>query len=52
MSEEKQVKPWKVQPQICKKCGSHKGVIRKYGLQICRRCFKESAEKIGFRKYD
>lgn len=52
MSENKKPRDWKVQPKICKKCGSHKGVISKYDLMICRRCFKENALQIGFRKYD
>ena len=52
MSENKEKKPYKVQPHICQKCGSHKGVIRKYSLNLCRRCFKDYALQIGFRKYD
>lgn len=52
MSENKIKRDWKVQPKICNKCGSHKGVISKYDLGICRRCFKENAIAIGFRKYD
>jgi len=36
---------------ICRKCGNRKGVISKYGLFYCRRCFREEAEKLGFRKY-
>ena len=35
----------------CRKCGTHRGVIRKYGISYCRRCFREEAEKLGFRKY-
>jgi len=35
----------------CRICGNARGPIRKYGLQICRRCFREVAEEIGFRKY-
>lgn len=31
-------------------CGSHHGIIRKYGLQMCRRCFRENAKDIGFQK--
>lgn len=38
--------------RICRVCGTRTAVIRKYGLYICRRCFKDVAEKIGFRKYD
>ncbi|VVB65429.1 30S ribosomal protein S14 type Z [Candidatus Gugararchaeum adminiculabundum] len=35
----------------CRFCGTARGLIRKYKLQICRRCFREVGEKIGFRKY-
>ena len=35
----------------CKVCGANRGLIHKYGLNICRRCFREVAAKIGFRKY-
>ncbi|MBI4045097.1 MAG: hypothetical protein HY392_05290 [Candidatus Diapherotrites archaeon] len=27
-------------------------MIRKYGLMMCRRCFKDNAQTIGFRKFD
>jgi small subunit ribosomal protein S14 len=37
---------------VCRKCGTETAVIRKYGLMLCRRCFKEEAEKIGFKKFD
>jgi len=36
----------------CKLCGTHRGVIYKYGLGVCRRCFKDYAEKFGFSKFD
>lgn len=35
----------------CRVCGSNKGLIKRYDLYICRRCFREVAEKIGFKKY-
>lgn len=35
----------------CYRCGSLKGVIRKYRLYCCRRCFREVAAGIGFKKY-
>lgn len=38
--------------RVCRRCGTHKGIIRSYGLYICRRCFRETAEQIGFKKYD
>jgi ribosomal protein S14 len=35
----------------CRICGAKAGVIRKYGVQYCRKCFREHAEKLGFRKF-
>ncbi|MBM3303936.1 MAG: 30S ribosomal protein S14 [Candidatus Aenigmarchaeota archaeon] len=35
----------------CRKCGKTSGVTVKYGLYYCRQCFREEAEKLGFRKY-
>jgi small subunit ribosomal protein S14 len=35
----------------CSICGTAKGMIHKYNLQICRRCFREVAYRVGFRKY-
>ncbi len=35
----------------CVRCGVMRGVIRKYDLMYCRRCFREVAYEIGFRKY-
>ncbi|MFA5382716.1 MAG: 30S ribosomal protein S14 [Candidatus Micrarchaeia archaeon] len=35
----------------CKICGSTRSVIHSYKLQLCRKCFREMAEDIGFRKY-
>jgi small subunit ribosomal protein S14 len=37
--------------RVCRKCGNVRGLIRKYGLYLCRRCFREVGESIGFRKY-
>ncbi len=34
----------------CSVCGARRGMIHKYGLKICRRCFREVAQKIGFLK--
>lgn len=36
----------------CVICGSTRGHINRYGLHVCRRCFREIAEELGFRKYD
>ena len=35
----------------CQKCGNNKGFIAKYGLNLCRKCFREMAGSIGFKKY-
>ena len=34
----------------CRQCGRTGGVIRKYGLNYCRQCFREVAKKMGFDK--
>ena len=31
-------------------CANHHGIIRKYGLNMCRRCFRQYAGDIGFKK--
>ena len=36
----------------CRICQRTRGVIRSYRLNICRRCFRERAEILGFKKYD
>jgi small subunit ribosomal protein S14 len=35
----------------CRMCGTSRGVIRSHRLYICRRCFREVAKNIGFKKY-
>jgi len=35
----------------CRNCRRTGGIIRQYGLLYCRQCFREEAEKLGFRKY-
>ena len=32
----------------CRVCRNTHGLIRKYGLSLCRRCFRERANLIGF----
>lgn len=36
----------------CRRCRRTKGIIRQYGLLYCRQCFREEAERLGFRKYE
>jgi small subunit ribosomal protein S14 len=35
----------------CKRCGRKRGIIRRYGIHLCRQCFREKAEELGFKKY-
>jgi len=35
----------------CRRCGRVGGHIGKYGLDLCRHCFREIATEIGFKKY-
>ncbi|KIY04062.1 40S ribosomal protein S29 [Fonsecaea multimorphosa CBS 102226] len=34
----------------CRVCTHKAGLIRKYGLNICRQCFREKSQDIGFIK--
>lgn len=36
----------------CRRCGRRKAHITKYGLHLCRQCFREIALELGFNKYD
>lgn len=36
----------------CKNCGNSRALIRSYRIYLCRRCFRELAEDLGFRKLD
>ena len=35
----------------CRVCNNTHGVIRKYGMNLCRQCFRNYAKDIGFVKY-
>ncbi len=35
----------------CERCGRFGAHISSYGLNLCRNCFRETAESIGFKKY-
>lgn len=36
----------------CKRCGRFGAHVSKYNLHICRHCFREIAEKIGFQRFN
>lgn len=35
----------------CERCGKFGAHIRKYGLNLCRQCFREMSLELGFKKY-
>ena len=35
----------------CERCQRIGGHLGQYGLNLCRQCFREIAEEIGFKKY-
>jgi small subunit ribosomal protein S14 len=35
----------------CKRCGRTGAHISKYGLHLCRQCYREIATKMGFKQY-
>lgn len=37
--------------RACRITGNTHGLIRKYGLNICRQAFRENAAQLGFTKY-
>lgn len=49
--DEDQKKKEEHEVPTCRRCGSHHGVIMKYGLYYCRQCMREIAEDLGFEKY-
>ena len=35
----------------CQRCGRKRGIVRRYGMHLCRQCFREVAPELGFKKY-
>ncbi|PTD94305.1 30S ribosomal protein S14 [archaeon SCG-AAA382B04] len=35
----------------CRRCGRDQALISKYDICLCRQCFREIAENMGFEKY-
>ncbi|MGB8312721.1 MAG: 30S ribosomal protein S14 [Halobacteriota archaeon] len=35
----------------CRRCGRKQGLVRKYGIYLCRQCFREKASDMQFEKY-
>ena len=36
----------------CRRCGRNRAHIDKYGLDLCRQCFREIAVSLDFKKYN
>ncbi len=49
MSKERKV--WKGRINGCESCGRKRGLVRRYGLNVCRQCFRDNAHELGFKKY-
>ncbi len=37
--------------RACGHCGRHRAHINKYGLHLCRQCFRQYASELGFKKF-
>ncbi|HMK46876.1 MAG TPA: 30S ribosomal protein S14 [Methanocella sp.] len=37
---------------VCRRCGRKQALVRKYGVYVCRQCFREIAHDMGFVKYE
>ncbi|MBN1923925.1 MAG: 30S ribosomal protein S14 [Nanoarchaeota archaeon] len=37
--------------RVCSICGRRGALIRRYELNVCRQCFKDIANGIGFKKF-
>jgi small subunit ribosomal protein S14 len=46
-----QVRKTGISAKKCERCGRFGAHIKSYGLNLCRHCFREIAEEIGFEKY-
>jgi len=41
-----------VAKQKCQKCGRFGAHLNQYNIHLCRHCFREIAEEMGFKKYN
>ncbi len=49
-TQEKKIRSIGRGTRSCRRCGTHRGIIRRADLMICRRCMREIADPLGFRK--
>ena len=38
--------------KACSYCGSHRAFNGKYGINLCRKCFRDFAHTLNFKKYN
>lgn len=50
MSEQKQ-RQFGKGSRHCARCGTYNGLVRRYGINLCRQCFREVAGNLGFKKF-
>lgn len=36
----------------CERCGRMRSLVRRYGLHMCRQCFRDCAATMGFKKFE
>ena len=36
----------------CVLCDRKRGLVRRYGMHLCRQCSRDKAMELGFKKYD
>jgi small subunit ribosomal protein S14 len=36
----------------CERCGQMRSLVRRYGLHLCRQCFRDTAATMGFKKFE
>jgi len=48
---EPQKKAFGVGSKKCKRCNRRGAHVSKYGLHLCRQCFRDIATQIGFKRY-
>lgn len=48
---ERKVRKYGKGSRHCSRCGTYNGLVRRYGLNLCRQCFREVAVQLGFKKF-
>ncbi len=46
-----QTRKFGIAAKKCENCGRFGARVGQYGINLCRHCFREMAEELGFKKY-